>query len=121
VVDTSTIKRPYEFPATLRNRMRVAADAPRSVALELCQQESPRRGIVHLVNYNAAETLEKIPLELRAASGQPTSARLLSPDGAAPRQLPVRLEMGRLRVTVPRLAIYAALVFDGVSVQGPKE
>ena len=77
--------------------------------------------IVHLVNYNTADVIQQVPIDLRAASGHPTTARLLSPDPAGPLQLPVRREIGRLRVTVPRLAIYAALVFDGVSVQSSKE
>jgi hypothetical protein len=112
VVDSSTVKKPNDFPASLRDRLRVVAEAPSSVALELCQQHDPRRVIVHLVNYNADQVIENIPLTLRWQTWQPRSVQLYSPDPATQKQLPVHSEKGLCRVTIPQLKVYAAVVFD---------
>jgi len=116
VVVSTKIDQPKEFPLTLRDQLRVVLDAPSSVVLELGQQETPRRTIVHLVNYNTEEPAGDLRLALRPRSGESTSARLVSPDPAGEQSLPVRCEKGQLTVTVPRLKIYAAVVFDDVGL-----
>ncbi len=57
VVRSADIRHPDAFPETVRDVLRVVADAPRSVALELRQQSTPRRVLLHLVNYNAGQTV----------------------------------------------------------------
>jgi hypothetical protein len=116
VVRSAAIKDPAAFPATLHDRMRVACKAPPSVALELCRQSSPRRVLVHLVNYDAAHPIDNLRVSLRLKSGRPPAARLLSPDPAGEVQRPVGFDDGWLSVTVPRLKVYATLVFDDAGV-----
>jgi hypothetical protein len=116
VIASATVKKPDEFPASLRDRRRLAVEAPPSVAVELCWQEDPQRVIVHLVNYDGAQQTGEIPVKLRLKSGNPTSARLLSPHPAGERSLPVRTEGGLCTFTCPPLKVYAIVVIEGASL-----
>jgi hypothetical protein len=116
LVVSSSVKQPADFPSTLRGRLRAVVEAPSSVAMELCQQQSPQRVLVHLVNYNIEQTINDVPLSLRLTTGQPNSARLLSPEAAEPQTLPVRFENGRYCMTVPQLKVYAVVVIDQASL-----
>ena len=97
----------------MRDKFRILVDAPPSVAVELCQQEDPPRVLVHLVNYDPATTLKNIPLKLRLACGTANSARLLSPERAHPRRLPLKREGNLSACVLPELNVYAVLVLNG--------
>ena len=119
VVPASKIEKPSEFPASLRQNLRLLVDAPPSVAIELCQQDNPQRVLVHLVNYDPSTPLKDIPVRLRLTPPVPPSARLLSP-AAAPagdRPLPVTTEAALSTFTVPDLQVYALIVLEGTSVR----
>jgi hypothetical protein len=91
-------------------------DAPRSVALELRQQTKPQRVLVHLVNYNAQQTLKNIPVELRLKTGTPRSVRLLSPDPATSQAVPVESTPQGCRFVIPELKVYVAVLIEGIGV-----
>ena len=100
----------------MRDRLRVVVDAPRSVALELRQQSEPQRVLVHLVNYNARQTVKNVAVKLRVKTGTPQSVRLLSPDPAVSQTLPFESTPQGCSFVVPELKIYAAVVIDGIGV-----
>ena len=116
VVRSADIHHPDAFPETVRDNLRVVADAPRSVALELRQQDAPRRVLVHLVNYNDRQTLKNTAVRLRVKTGSVKSVRLLSPDPATSQTLPFEATAEGCSFVVPELKIYAAIVIDGIGV-----
>ncbi len=116
VVRSADISQPKVFPGTLRDRLRVVAGAPRSVALELRQQDKPQRVLVHLVNYNARQTVKNVAVRLRLRTGTPRSVRLVSPDPATSRPLPFEATPSGCSFVIPELKIYAAAVIDGIGV-----
>lgn len=116
VVASSSITRPAEFPSSIRDRLRVVAEAAPPVALELCQQQEAGRVLVHLVNYNAEQTIQDVSLALRLTAGEPQSAQLLVPTEPQSQQLPVRFENGCYRLTVPQLKVYAVVVLEKASL-----
>jgi len=101
------------LPATLHDKFRILVDAPRSVAVELCQQKNPSRVLVHLVNYAPGTTLKNIPVTLRLKGAGPKSARLFSPDFSDSRALPATQQGDLWACTLPELNVYAVLVIKG--------
>ncbi|OPZ92126.1 MAG: hypothetical protein BWY73_00923 [candidate division TA06 bacterium ADurb.Bin417] len=87
------------------------------MAVELCEQASPKRVLIHFVNYNAEETLENVQVKIRFKSGRPSRVRLLSPDPAGDKSLKIRGKDGQYSFTLPKLKIYAVAVIEGASVQ----
>jgi hypothetical protein len=116
VIPAVEVEKPDALPATLREKCRVLVDAPPSVALELCQQQKPRRVLVHLVNYDPAATLTNIPIKLRLKGSGPKSARLYSPDRAGSRSLPLNKTGDFWACTLPELKVYAVIVIKGASL-----
>jgi hypothetical protein len=116
VLHSAKIEKDRDFPRTLRPRLRVVAEAPPSVTLELCQQRRPQRVLLHLVNYNTQQTVRGIDVLVRPGTGKPQTARLLSPDPAAEQTLKVRSEPDGLHLTVPELKIYAVVVLEGLGL-----
>jgi hypothetical protein len=116
VVSSSDIQHPDAFPETVRDSLRVVADAPRSVALELRQQATPRRVLVHLVNYNARQTAKNTAVRLRVKTGSVKSVRLLSPDPAVSQTLHFEITPEGCSFVVPEWKVYAAVVIEGIGV-----
>ncbi len=113
VISTADIPQPDTLPTTLRDKSRILVDAPRSVAVELCQQKNPSRVLVHLVNYEPKTTLKKIPITLRLKGAGPKSARLFSPDFSNSRTLSATQQGDLWTCTLPELNVYAVLVIKG--------
>ncbi len=116
VLRSSKIEKDRDFPRKLREHLRVVAEAPPSVTLELCQHREPQRVLLHLVNYNTEEPVQGIDVLVRASTGKPRTARLLSPDPATEQTLKIRSEPDGLRLTVPQLKIYAVVVLEGLKL-----
>jgi hypothetical protein len=116
VVRSSEISRPNDFPRTIQDRLRVRVDAPRWVALEVRQQSRPRRVLVHLVNYNAAQSAKNVPVKLRVHGGAPKSVRLFSPDPAMDEAIPFESNAEGCSFVVPELKVYAAILIDGAAL-----
>jgi hypothetical protein len=114
VIPAAQIKDPNALPAALGDELRILVDAPPSVAVELCRQEDPPRVLVHFVNYDPAAALKNIPVKLRLAGSAPKSARLLSPERAGARRLPLKPEGNFSACLLPELKVYGVLVLDGV-------
>lgn len=112
-----SIKNPRGMADDLRGKLRLAVDAPSSVAVELCRQENPRRVMVHFVNYNPAEPAADIAVKLRGVSGQLSAVRLLAPDSPGETSLAIRKEADGWAFTVPRLTVYGIAVLDGVQME----
>jgi hypothetical protein len=116
VVRSADIPRPDAFPETVCDRLRVVVDAPRSVALELRQQERPQRVLLHLVNYNTQQTIKNVAVKVRLKTGAPQSVRLVSPDPAASCAIPFEAAPQGCSFVIPELKVYAAVVIDGIGV-----
>jgi hypothetical protein len=116
VVRSADIPRPDALPEMVRDRLRVVVDAPRSVALELRQQNSPWRVLVHVVNYNARQTVKNVAVKIRLKIGTPQSVRLVSPDPTAARVIPFEATPQGCSFVIPELKVYAAVVIDGIGV-----
>ncbi len=113
VIPAVDVAQPDALPASLHEKFRILVDAPRCVAIELCQQENPSRVLVHLVNYAPDVTLKDIPVRLRLQGPGPKSARVLSPDPGGSRTLRATREDSLWTCTVPELKVYAVLVLNG--------
>ncbi|MBM3888883.1 MAG: hypothetical protein FJ388_07115 [Verrucomicrobia bacterium] len=116
LIPAMSVEKPQQVAAQLRDKLRLAVEAPSSVAAELCQQENPRRVLVHFVNYNTAEPVSDISVKLRSISSDPSSARLLSPDLPDEKPLTIRKEGNGWAFTLPRLTIYGVVVLDGAKL-----
>jgi hypothetical protein len=116
VVRSADIRHPEAFSETVRDDLRVVAEAPRSVALELRQQSAPRRVIIHLVNYNARQTVNGVAVKLRVKTGSVRSVCLLSPDPAVSQPLPFEVTPQGCSFVVPEWKVYAAILIDGIGV-----
>jgi hypothetical protein len=116
VVRSADIPDPKAFAKTVHDRLRVLVDAPRSVALELRQQNTPRRVLIHLVNYNARQPVKNVAVKLRLKSGTVQSVRLMSPDPATCRPLPFETAPRGCSFVVPECNVYAAVVIDGIGL-----
>ena len=116
VVCSSDIGHPEAFPETVRDSLRVVADAPQSVALELRQQETPRRVLIHLVNYNARQTVKDTTVRLRVKTGSVKSVRFLSPDPSTSQSLHFETTADDCSFVVPEWKVYAAVVIEGIGV-----
>ncbi len=114
VVCADDIPQPNAFPKAVRDCLRIVADAPRSVALELRQQNAPRRVLVHLVNYNARQSVKNVTVKLRLKSGTVQSVRLMSPDPATCRAIPFEATSQGCSFVVPECKVYAAVVIEGI-------
>jgi len=117
VMPAMSVANPAETAVLLRDKLRLVVEAPSSVAVELCEQASPKRVLIHFVNYNAEETLENVQVKIRFKSGRPSRVRLLSPDPAGDKSLKIRGKDGQYSFTLPKLKIYAVAVIEGASVQ----
>jgi hypothetical protein len=111
-----SVEKPQQVAARLRDKLRLAVEAPSSVAVELCQQENPRRVLVHFVNYNTAEPISDLAVRLRSLSGSSSAVRFLSPDFPGEKPLTIRKEADGWAFTLPRLTIYGVAVLDGVKL-----
>jgi hypothetical protein len=116
VARSTSISKPAEFLAAILNHLRVVADAPSSVALELREQSKPQRVLVHLVNYNVKQPIKNVVVRLRVKSGAPTSVRLISPDPSVSGPIHFDSTPGECSFTIPELRLYAAVVVDGIGV-----
>jgi len=116
VIRATEVAEPNAFPATMHDKFRILVDAPPSVAIELCQQENPRRVLVHLVNYDPAASLKDIPIKLRLAGPAPKSARAYSPDHAGSRYLALKHEGNVYSCVLPELKVYALIVIKGAKL-----
>jgi hypothetical protein len=116
VIPAADIANPSAFPATLQDKFRILVDAPASVAIELSQQEHPRRILVHLVNYDPAVSLKNIPIKLRLADPVPKFAHTYSPDHAGSRRLALKKEWDLSTCVLPELKVYAVVV---INLAGP--
>jgi hypothetical protein len=116
VIPAAEVARPSDLPAALRDKFRILVDAPPSVAIELCQQQHPRRVLVHLVNYDPAAALKGLPIRLRLKTPGPKSARILSPDRAGSSSLPAENQGGLWACTLPELKTYAVIVIKGAEL-----
>lgn len=103
------------------------AVAPWHVEVHAYRQQSKKRSIVHLVNYNHKENAPGKSVAAREApiaAGQvevrlnvPASARIrrvrfLSPDAAEEKQLPFRHDAGQVRFTAPGFLVYGVCVLE---------
>jgi hypothetical protein len=116
VIRTSAVANPDRLAASLRDKSLLQVDAPPSVAIELCQQQSPRRVLVHLVNYAPASTIKDLPVRVRLKRAGPRSARLVSPDRPSDLALPLTQEGEFWSCRLPELKTYAVLVLKGASL-----
>lgn len=92
---------------------RIAVQAPPSVAIELRQQEQPRRVLIHFVNYNTSETISNIPVKLRIQGSHPSTVRLLSPDPAGEQSVSLREDGAIHLFTLLQLKVYAIAIIEG--------
>ncbi len=116
VVRSADIPDPDAFPETVGDRLRVVVDAPRSVALELRQQNAPRRVLLHLVNYHARQPVKNVAVKLRVKTGTVQSVRLISPDPATSRTIPFETTPQGCSFVIPECKVYAAVIIDGIGV-----
>jgi hypothetical protein len=90
-------------------RFTIEVSAPLTVVSELLEQKKKDTLIVHLLNYNSAETapVRSIEVDLQVPEGKkPARVSLLSPDEQGMQSLPVTIKNGRLTFTVTRLKTY---------------
>ena len=81
--------------------------APLSVTAELAAQQGTNTWLLHLVNYDKAKPVGAIPVSLRIPAGlRVREAAVETPDGAARRELAVRVSENTLSFTVPDLKVY---------------
>jgi hypothetical protein len=113
VISAADVPEPDALPASLHEKFRIVVDAPRSVAIELCQQKNPSRVLVHLVNYAPDVTLKDLPVRLRLQAAGPKSARVLSPDPGSSRSLRASQQGKLWTCTLPELKVYAVIVIKG--------
>jgi hypothetical protein len=116
VIPAADVAQPDALPASLHEKSRILVDAPRCVAIELCQQENPSRVLVHLVNYAPDVTLKDIPVRLRLQGPGPQSARVLSPDPGSSRTLRASRQGSLWTCTLPELKVYAVIVIKGAKL-----
>ena len=103
------------------------ATAPWTVEMHVYRQDTKKRWIVHLVNYNHAEgaqgksvsareaptAAEPVKVQLRIPPGQKIrQVRFLSPDAEAPKQIVFRHEAGTLQFTTPAFLVYGVCVLE---------
>ena len=80
---------------------------------ELCEQTKPRRRIVHLVNYKPGAPTSDLKLEVCVPRAwKVRQVGLLSPESSQRRLLPFEQAGSRVRVTVPRLEVYALVSIE---------
>jgi hypothetical protein len=91
------------------NRPEFAASVPQWVAVETGRR--PGAFVAHLVNYKVGAPVLGAELRLRAPGGGIKSAVAESPDWAEPLPLPIARTGDTVAVKLPRLDIYAAVVF----------
>jgi len=84
--------------------------------LELRQQNSPRRVLLHLVNYHARQPVKNVAVKLRVKTGTVQSVRLISPDPATSRAIPFETTPQGCSFVIPECKVYAAVVVDGIGV-----
>jgi hypothetical protein len=117
VVRSSTLRKPGDFVASLKDRLRLVVEAPPSVAVELGQQDNPRRVLIHLVNYDAERAVRKIPVTIRVRNGVARAVRVLSPGVTGEHSLGFRVQDGTCRFVLPELHVYALCAIDDASTE----
>ena len=119
VICAADVKDPSALPASLQDKFRLLVDAPPCVAVELCQQQNPRRILIHLVNYDPAAPLKDIPIKLRLAGRAPGSAHAYSPEHPSRRRLALTRDWDLCACVLPELKVYPSwsLTWPGPSAQ----
>ena len=90
-------------------------DAPLTVTMELTEQETKDKMMLHLINYNynRNELVKDIKVSLRISGDKKVKDLiLLSPDREGTESVPFTLKDGRIHFTVPKLQIYDLLVVN---------
>jgi hypothetical protein len=85
---------------------------PDYLVANFVEQPHRNRRFVHLVNFNFKKTpsIEKVEISCAAANGNAAQAvRLYSPESEVARELPFRMNNGKVSFTVPRMNAYCMI------------
>lgn len=96
-------------------RLSLEVTGPLTVVTELMEQKQKSKMLVHLLNYNVAQTpsVRNIEVSLQIPEGKNVSkVSLLSPDGKHTQSLAAAETNGRVNFTVPRLGTYSLAVIQ---------
>ncbi len=105
---------PARVRERLGGRLRVEANAPTAIAMEVTEQRGVPEVQVHLVNYNVSQPIANIPLVIRAARlTVPLQVEYWNPLERGPVALKPERKGGELRLKLPRLDVYGLVVVRG--------
>ena len=98
-----------------RDDLSLDVNAPITVTAELMHQNQANNLVLHLLNYNAAESplINDIEVSVKVPEGSVVrQVMLLTPDGNERSLLEHTLEHGRAKFVVPRLRVYNLLIIE---------
>jgi len=96
-------------------RLSLEVTAPLTVVTELMEQKQKRRILLHLLNYNVAQTTPVRRVEVSLQIPEKEKLRkvsLLSPDAESAQSLAATVKKGTVSFTVPRLVTYSLAVIE---------
>jgi hypothetical protein len=96
-------------------RLSLEVTAPLTVVTELMEQKQKRRILLHLLNYNVAQTTPVRGVEVSLQIPEKEKLRkvsLLSPDAETAQSLAATVKKGTVSFTVPRLVTYSLAVIE---------
>jgi len=94
----------------LMGRPRFEVQAPRGVVAEYLFQKSPKRYLVHLINFLGRDDAPVIYLTMRLTTGERVrKVEMMSPDPKGPPKFECRNEDGRIVVEILSLDLYAVV------------
>ena len=96
-------------------RLSLEVTAPLTVVTELMEQKQKRRILLHLLNYNVAQTTPVRGVEVSLQIPEKEKLRkvsLLSPDAESAQSLAATVKKGTVSFTVPRLVTYSLAVIE---------
>jgi hypothetical protein len=97
---------------TSRNSLPLSVSGPDYLVANLVEQPQRHRRFVHLVNFNFKSTpsIENVDISCESPKGQDVhSVRMYSPESEAGRDLPFRLNSGKVSFTVPYFNAYCMI------------
>jgi hypothetical protein len=96
-------------------RLSLEVTAPLTVVTELMEQKQKRRILLHLLNYNVAQTtpVRGVEVSLQIPEKEKLmKVSLLSPDAESAQSLAATVKKGTVSFTVPRLVTYSLAVIE---------
>ena len=96
-------------------RLSLEVTAPLTVVTELMEQKQKRRILLHLLNYNVAQTtpVRRVEVSLQIPEKEKLmKVSLLSPDAESAQSLAATVKKGTVSFTVPRLVTYSLAVIE---------